>query len=59
MTAHLRRLSLSLMVALLAASVLAGCGKKNKLEPPEEGTEYPRTYPSDGETERPRVYPKH
>ncbi len=46
MTANLRRLSLSLMVALLAASVLAGCGKKNKLEPPEGGTEYPRTYPS-------------
>lgn len=46
MTAHMRRLALLLTVALLAASVLAGCGKKNKLEPPEGGTEYPRTYPS-------------
>lgn len=46
MTAHMKRLALSLVVALLAASLLAGCGKKNRLEPPEGGTEYPRTYPS-------------
>ncbi len=50
MTAHMKRLARSttvaLTVALLAASLLAGCGKKNKLEPPEGGTEYPRVYPS-------------
>jgi predicted small lipoprotein YifL len=34
------------MIVLLAASLLAGCGKKGKLEPPEDGTTYPRTYPS-------------
>ena len=41
-----KHFALSLMVALMAASLLAGCGKKNKLEPPEGGTEYPRVYPS-------------
>ena len=50
MTTHVRRLTrsltMALTVSLLATSLLAGCGKKNKLEPPEGGTEYPRTYPS-------------
>lgn len=50
MTAYPRQLARSttvaLVVALLAVSLLAGCGKKNKLEPPEGGTEFPRIYPS-------------
>jgi uncharacterized lipoprotein YajG len=46
MSASLKRFTLSIMIALVATALLAGCGKRNKLEPPEGGTEYPRIYPS-------------
>jgi predicted small lipoprotein YifL len=41
----LKKLALVAMIALVATSVTA-CGKKNKLEPPDGGTVYPRHYPS-------------
>lgn len=46
MSAMLKKLALAAMIALIATTALTACGKKNKLEPPEDGTEYPRHYPS-------------
>lgn len=43
---RLKTLAMVAMIALIATSALSACGKKNKLEPPEDGTEYPRHYPS-------------
>ena len=38
---------LMLVLAVLIAAPLAGCGKKPKeLDAPEDGTTYPRTYPT-------------
>ena len=42
----IKRTALVLAVAIVSTSLLAACGKKNKLEPPEGGTEYPRKYPA-------------
>ena len=41
----LRALALLLLVSALAAP-LAACGKKGPPIPPDEGTVYPRSYPS-------------
>lgn len=42
-----RRLGVAAMAALLAASVLAGCGKRGDPIPrgPEEAVTFPRSYP--------------
>jgi predicted small lipoprotein YifL len=39
------RAALALLLALAIAAPLGACGKKGKLEPPDEKSDYPRTYP--------------
>lgn len=44
MSETIKKLIMMTLIAVFAISTLSACGKKGKLE--NEGTEYPRHYPS-------------
>jgi predicted small lipoprotein YifL len=43
---HLGRLLAAACILALVVGPIAGCGKRGDPEPPDENSEFPRTYPA-------------